>query len=119
MAQPPIFPIPYFKSVNPGELQNDFNLLIDEINLDFGAIGGAGVNVQSTSLATLRYWLSTNGSPLYIYTIDNMVSGDIGSTVNILWNHGFQIVQGDPLYNFITTTLGIGLPPLNSLSPFL
>lgn len=118
MAQPPIFPIPYFRSVNPGELQNDFNLLIDEINLDFQAIGGAGVNNPAAALAALRYWLSTNGSPLYIYTVDNAVSSDIATTVNILWNHGFQIVQGDPLYVFITG-LGIPLPNLNTIGNFL
>jgi hypothetical protein len=118
MAQLSFFPIPYFKSVNPGELQNDFNLLIDMINLDFMAIGGAGVNLPSTSLASLRYWLSTNGSPLYIYTVDNAIPSDIATTLNILWNHGFHIVQGDPLYVFITG-LGVPLPNLNSIGAFL
>lgn len=54
----------------------------------------------------LRGWLANNGIPAYIYTVDAVCPADIANAVNIQWLHGNTMVQGDPLYVFIETTLG-------------
>ena len=53
----------------------------------------------------VRAWAAANGSPLYIYTLDNACPADIANIVNIQWNHGNTMTVGDSLYNFIQTTL--------------
>jgi hypothetical protein len=60
----------------------------------------------TVTMKQLRLWLAANGAPAYIYTVDQAVSADIASTINIYWLHGNTMVTGDPLYVFIQTTLG-------------
>jgi len=75
--------------------------------------------VNSASVAAVRKWLAANGTPLYIYTVDNAVSADIADPINMLWNDSYLVTANDPLDTFIRTTLGIPLPSLSTLDPLV
>jgi hypothetical protein len=62
--------------------------------------------VGAVTQKQIRGWLANNGVPAYIYTVDAECPADIADAVNIQWLHGNTMVQGDPLYVFIETTLG-------------
>jgi hypothetical protein len=61
---------------------------------------------EGVSQNQMRAWASANGSPLYIFTIEGACPSDISNLVNVQWMHGNSMVSGDPLYNFIESTLG-------------
>lgn len=98
------FPIQQFVRIEANQITDAVNLLIVDINALFASLGvGAGAYASQHQL---RAWASNNGSPLYIYTLDQAVNALISNDINIRWNHSPTIVQGDPLYLFIQTTLG-------------
>jgi hypothetical protein len=68
-----------------------------------------GITIVSVTIAQLRNWASENGTPLYIYQIDEAMPSDIANAANIEWNHGTIMIQGDPLDTFVSTLLGFSL----------
>ena len=97
-------PIRGFSNVAPEQIVDALNQLITDINAAMYSTGGA--QVPYATIAQVRQWAAANGSPLYIYTIDNAMPADIAQTTNIIWNHGSTMKQGDALYAFIQSTLG-------------
>ena len=98
----PTFPIQQFIRIEANQITDAVNLLIVDINALFASLGvGSG---GYASQHQLRAWASNNGSPLYIYTIDQAVDALISNDINIRWNHSATIVQGD-----LVTRLAQGL----------
>ena len=97
-------PIKSFSQVPPEAIVDAFNSLIVDINAADASLGMS--QSPFVTMKQLRLWAAANGTPLYIYTIDNAVPADIASTVNIQWNHGNTMVYSDALYTFIQSTLG-------------
>jgi hypothetical protein len=82
---------------------NDSQMLSAYVQMLAIPILGIGSPVTQNQM---RAWLANNGSPQYIYTVDNACSADLANTVNIMWLHGDRLAANDPLYNFIQSTLG-------------
>jgi len=97
-------PIKSFSQVPPEAIVDAFNSLIVDINAADASLGMS--QSPFVTMKQLRLWAASNGSPSYIYTIDNAVSADIANVVNIQWNHGNTMVYSDALYVFIQSTLG-------------
>ena len=96
-------PLKQFVRIEPADTCDAINVLIVELNNLFtsgGIIPGSTVTQKQ-----FRAWAAANGSPVYIYTIDQAVSADIADNVNIRWNHGNTMAINDALYNFIQSTL--------------
>ena len=98
------YPIKQFVIIAPQDITDCVNALVVDINTNLATLGAT--SVPTVTLKQVRAWAASNGAPLYIYTLDNACSADIASLVNIQWNHGNTMVQGDALYNFIQATLG-------------
>lgn len=76
-------------------------------------------HVNGATVAAVRKWLAANGSPLYIYTVDNAIPGDVADPINTLWNNSYSVTANDPLDTFIRVTLDIPLPALSTLDPLV
>ena len=98
------YPIKQFVIIAPNDITDAFNALVIDINTNLATLGAT--SVPTVTAKQLRGWLAANGAPLYIYMVDNVCPADIANAVNIQWNHGNTMVQGDALYNFIQATLG-------------
>ena len=98
------YPIKQFVIVAPNDITDALNALVIDINANLATLGATAA--PTVTQRQMRAWLATNGAPLYIYTVDNACPADIANAVNIQWNHGNTMVQGDALYNFIQATLG-------------
>ena len=98
------YPIKQFVIIAPQDITDCVNALVVDINANLAQLGATAS--PTVTAKQMRGWLAANGAPLYIYTVDNAVPADIANAVNIQWNHGNTMVQGDALYNFIQTTLG-------------
>jgi hypothetical protein len=110
----PNFPIRQFYDIPAQETTDAVNQLIVELNQLFVQGGIAPTPGTLVTQKQLRTWLALNGNPLYIYTVDQAVTADIATAVNIQWNHGNTMIQGDALYNFIQSTLGLTGPQMLS-----
>lgn len=97
-------PIRGFSNVAPEQIVDALNQLISDINAVGYSVGGA--QIPYVTISQVRQWAAANGSPLYIYQIDNVLTADIANMVNIQWNHGSTMKQGDTLYNFIQSVTG-------------
>ena len=104
-------PIAGFARVPADAVADAFNSLIRDINAALSAIGLSASTPFVTS-KQLHLWAAANGSPVYIYTLDNSVPADIANAVNIQWFHGNTMQQGDALYNFVKSTLGFTDPQM-------
>ena len=97
-------PIRGFSNIAPEQIVDAFNTLIADINAAMYTVGGA--QVPYVTISQVRQWAAANGSPLYIYQIDNVMTADIANTANIQWNHGSTMKLNDALYNFIQSVTG-------------
>lgn len=100
----PGFPIKQFVRIDPADIVDAINILIVEINNLFAASGGDPF--VTVTQKQMRTWLATHGSnPVYIYTVDNVVSALIANPINIAWDHANTMTINDDLYQFIQSTL--------------
>jgi hypothetical protein len=105
--------IPYFARVPVSDALDAMNTIIQALNANFAWYGGSNGNAFTT-LAAYKYWLANNGSPAYIYEVDNFMKADIAAPAAVLWQGDGVVQTGDSLYNFVAG-LGIVVPPLNTL----
>lgn len=99
------YPIRQFRIVVPESITDALNALVVDINANLQLLGAT--SAPTVTAKQMRNWLAANGTPLYIYTLDNACPADIANPVNIAWNHANTMAQGDGLYQFIQTTLGL------------
>ena len=98
------YPIKQFVIIAPQDVTDCVNALVVDINTNLANLGATAV--PTVTQKQMRSWLATNGSPKYIYQVDDACPSDLASAINIQWNHGNTLVQGDGLYAFIQATLG-------------
>jgi hypothetical protein len=108
MAQDPqllsfFFPLKMFRSVEAegSKVTIAFNELVKDVNAAFLQLGFTASGF--VTMKQLRKALQNQGT---LVQISSQIPGDVTNDVNICWNGGNTTTPGDPLYNFIQTTLG-------------
>ena len=71
-----------------------------------GSFNFIPLDTDTVTIKQVRAWASANGSPLYIYTIDQAMSADIANPAYTIWHSGPTMKQGDALFAFIS---GLGI----------
>ena len=112
----PAFPIRLFQDIDSALVTDSVNQLIVELNALFVQGGITPIPGTMVTMKQVYSWAAANGNPLYVYTLDQACPADIANPINYQWTRSGTMVQNDPLYNFIASTLGFN--PAQMLSAF-